>query len=50
MNSREGELNGLRRLDPQVIGALYDSYYPEIYRFVRYRVNHDALAGDITWP
>jgi RNA polymerase sigma-70 factor (ECF subfamily) len=45
--SGQYELNGLRRLDPQVIGAVYDAYYPEVYRFVRYRVDDEALTEEI---
>ena len=40
-------LEGLRTLDAQAIGAIYDKYFPEIYRYVRYRVGDDALAEDI---
>ena len=37
----------LQRLDPQTIGAIYDRYFSEIYRYVRYRINEDAAAEDI---
>jgi RNA polymerase sigma-70 factor, ECF subfamily len=40
-------LNGLQNLDSQVIGAVYDQYFPEVYRYVRYRVSDDAVAEDI---
>ena len=40
-------LQGLRNLDPQTVGAVYDQYFPEVYRYVRYRINDDALAEDI---
>lgn len=40
-------LDGLYQLDPQAIGAIYDQYFPEVYRYVRYRVNDDTLAEDI---
>ena len=36
--------DGLHKLDPQVIGAIYDRYFPEIYRYVRYRINDDVVA------
>ena len=39
-----GELN---QLDPQAIGAIYDQYFPEVYRYVRYRINDDTVAEDI---
>lgn len=41
------ELEGLKNLDPQVISAVYDRYFPEVYRFVRYRLNDDQQAEDI---
>jgi RNA polymerase sigma-70 factor (ECF subfamily) len=40
-------LDGLRILDAQAIGAIYDKYFLEIYRYVRYRVGDDSLAEDI---
>ena len=42
------ELEGLKRLDPQVVSAVYDRYFPEVYRFVRYRLNDDRQAEDIS--
>jgi len=39
-------LKGLRQLDAQSIGAIYDQYFSEIYRYIRYRLN-DAAAEDI---
>ena len=38
---------GLQKLDPQSIGTIYDQYFPEIYRYVRYRINDDVVAEDI---
>lgn len=43
----QGALNGLWNLDSHSIGAVYDKYFPEVYRYVRYRVNDDAVAEDI---
>lgn len=43
----QGALDGLGRLDSQSIGAIYDQYFPEVYRYVRYRINDDAAAEDI---
>ena len=40
-------LEGLRRLDSQSIGAIYDRYFPEVYRYVRYRIGDEAIAEDI---
>lgn len=41
------ELDGLRRLDARIVGAIYDRYFPEVFRFVRYRLNDERLAEDI---
>lgn len=41
-------LDGLRRFDSQSIGAIYDQYFSEVYRYVRYRINDDVLAEDIS--
>jgi len=43
----QSALRGLRKLDSQSIGAVYDQYFPEIYRYVRYRINDDQSAEDI---
>jgi RNA polymerase sigma-70 factor, ECF subfamily len=40
-------LHGLQRLDSQAIGAIYDQYFSEVYRYVRYRINDDTAAEDI---
>ena len=40
-------LDGLKNLDSQIIGAVYDKYFPDIYRYVRYRLNDEQLAEDI---
>jgi len=40
-------LNGLQKFDSQSIGAIYDQYFIEIYRYVRYRINDVAVAEDI---
>ncbi len=40
-------LAGLQKLESQSIGAIYDQYFPEIYRYVRYRINDEAIAEDI---
>lgn len=36
----------LRGLDPAAIGSLHDLYYPELYRYARYRLGDPALAED----
>ncbi len=45
--NEERALEGLRRLDAQAIGAIYDRYFPEVYRYVRYRVTEETTAEDI---
>jgi RNA polymerase sigma-70 factor, ECF subfamily len=45
--TEQAELDGLRRLDPQGISAVFDRYYPEVFRFVRYRLNDETIAEDI---
>lgn len=45
-NERQA-LDSLQRLDSQAIGAIYDQYFSEVYRYVRYRINDDAVAEDI---
>ena len=40
-------LNGLRKLDSQSISVIYDQYFSEVYRYVRYRINDDTVAEDI---
>ena len=40
-------LDGLQRLDSQAIGAIYDQYFSEVYRYVRYRISDDVIAEDI---
>lgn len=42
-----GALNGLQKLDSQAIGAIYDQYFPEVYRYIRYRLGDNAAAEDI---
>ena len=40
-------LNGLQSLDSQAISTIYDQYFSEVYRYVRYRINDDRTAEDI---
>jgi RNA polymerase sigma-70 factor, ECF subfamily len=47
INNEPHGTDGLLKLDPQAIGTIYDRYFPEIYRYVRYRINDDAMAEDI---
>ena len=40
-------LEGLQNLDQQAVGAIYDKYFSEIYRYVLYRIGDTTLAEDI---
>jgi RNA polymerase sigma-70 factor (ECF subfamily) len=41
------ELKNLRELDAQSVGAIYDQYFSEVYRYVLYRIGDPTLAEDI---
>lgn len=41
------ESEGLRSLNSQAIGAVYDQYFSEVYRYVLYRIGDPTLAEDI---
>ena len=41
------ELDGLQKLDTQVIAAVYDRYFPDVYRYVYYRLGNESLAEDM---
>lgn len=41
------EIEGLKRLDPQVIGSLFDRFFPVVFKYVRYRINDVTQAEDI---
>ena len=40
-------LDGLRKLDSQAIASIYDRYFAEVYRYIRYRVSDETVAEDI---
>jgi RNA polymerase sigma-70 factor (ECF subfamily) len=44
----QNALDGVRNLDSQIIGAIYDKYFPDVYRYIRYRLNDQYVAEDIT--
>jgi len=44
----QSALDGVQNLTSKGIGAIYDKYFPEVYRYVRYRLNDQFLAEDIT--
>jgi len=47
INDDTHSIDGLARLDSQSIGAIYDRYFVEVYRYVRYRINDETAAEDI---
>lgn len=48
MDDEKYELDGLRKMDPQALTWIHQRYYPEVYRYVLYRVSDDHVAEDIT--
>jgi len=40
-------INNIKNLDRKTIGQIYDQYFPEVYRYVLYRINDTTLAEDI---
>ncbi len=44
----QDELDGLRALNSRVVGAVYDRYFEDVYRFVYYRLNDEQVAEDIS--
>ena len=44
----ERELVERAKQDPEAFGALYDRYFPQIYRFAYSRVRDQSLAEDVT--
>ena len=40
-------LDGLQKLDSQTIGAVYDQFFLEIYRYVFYRLSDQVVAEDL---
>jgi RNA polymerase sigma-70 factor (ECF subfamily) len=48
MVDASSEIDDLNSLDPHIITAIHNRYYPDIYRFARFRVNDETVAEDIT--
>ena len=48
MIDSHSEHEALGNLDSQAITAIYNQYFPEIFRYVRYRLDDNALAEDIS--
>ncbi len=47
MSVDPNEIARLNTLDPLAITAIHDRYYPEVYRFARFRVSDEVIAEDI---
>ena len=47
LSEQQRDWDSLRKLDPQAIGAVYDLYFQDVYRFTLYRLNNEKLAEDI---
>jgi RNA polymerase sigma-70 factor (ECF subfamily) len=41
-------LRRARNLDANALAQIHDQYYPEIYRYVRYRLDNEQVCEDIT--
>ena len=41
-------LEDLRNLNAQAIGAIYDQYYPDVYRYIMYRLGDENAAEDLS--
>jgi len=44
----ENILERVQRLEPAALAQIHDQYYPEIYRYVRYRLDDEQLCEDLT--
>ena len=44
----QSEIEGLKKLDSQVIGAVYDRYFSDVYRFIYYRLSDEQVAEDLS--
>jgi|GEM_PF-170593 len=44
----QSALEGAQNLNSKSISAIYDKYFPAVYRYVRYRLNDQYIAEDIT--
>ncbi len=44
----DDSLDRLRGLDPADLARIHDQFYPEVYRYVRYRLDDEQVCEDIT--
>jgi RNA polymerase sigma-70 factor (ECF subfamily) len=47
MVESRSEQDSLGDLDSQSVSAIYNQYYPEVFRYARYRLGDETLAEDI---
>lgn len=47
MTEEQSELDSLRSLDSQAVSAVYNRYFPEVFRYARYRLGDETLAEDL---
>lgn len=47
LSNEQAELDGINRLDQQVIALVFDRYFPDVFRYVHYRLNDARAAEDI---
>jgi RNA polymerase sigma-70 factor (ECF subfamily) len=47
MSVKATEIDLLNTLDPQAITAIHNRYYPEVFRFARFRLSDELTAEDI---
>ncbi len=47
MTDEHTDLDSLHGLDSQAVSAVYDRYFPEVYRYARYRLGDETLAEDL---
>jgi RNA polymerase sigma-70 factor (ECF subfamily) len=40
-------LERARRLDPEALGRIHDRYYPDVFRYLRYRLNDQQVCEDL---
>jgi RNA polymerase sigma-70 factor (ECF subfamily) len=44
---QEDILHRARRFDTHALAQIHDRYYPEVYRYVRFRLYNDQVCEDI---
>ena len=47
VSERVDELEQLRRLDPHSVSAVHSRYFPELYRYIHYRMGDPMAAEDL---